>query len=163
MRVGSGDKTGTDGTTNILSGQHQDMNLWLVVAPSAPLTSIRGLIRLRNRSNWKRKPIPQRLKPDRFAITYGRPEGRPLQRIRIFPQPVKPDSAIDLYGTVENLLRFSSPSVSRRLRGTRLKLKACPSFSDYFRNQGFGHSYSRYILAMGRHQGQSWKLRSPQT
>src|ERR1700761_4949495 len=23
--------------------------------------------------------------------------------------------------------------------------------------------YSRYILAMGRHQGQSWKLRSPHT
>ena len=35
------------------------------------------------------KSLPQRLKPHRFAITYGRPEGRPLQGIRFFPQPVK--------------------------------------------------------------------------
>jgi hypothetical protein len=40
-------------------------------------------------SNRERKPFPQWLKPDRFAITYGRPEGRPLQGIRVFPQPLK--------------------------------------------------------------------------
>src|SRR5258708_34990130 len=36
------------------------------------------------RSNRERNPSPQRLKPNRFAITYGRPEGRPLRRIRFF-------------------------------------------------------------------------------
>jgi Bacterial regulatory helix-turn-helix protein, lysR family len=31
--------------------------------------------------NRERRPYPQRLKPDIVTITYGRPEGRPLQRI----------------------------------------------------------------------------------
>jgi hypothetical protein len=35
----------------------------------------------------EREPFPQRLKPDRFAITNGRPEGRPLQGSRFFRSP----------------------------------------------------------------------------
>jgi hypothetical protein len=35
------------------------------------------------------KPLPQRLlKPHSLQSSYGRPEGRPLQRIRVFPQPL---------------------------------------------------------------------------
>ena len=33
---------------------------------------------------------PQWLKPHSFQSNYGRAEARPLQRIRVFPQPVKP-------------------------------------------------------------------------
>src|SRR5271156_7245300 len=46
------------------------------------LSDIRWLecSRLRKRSNRERRPYPQRLKPDIITITYGRPEGRPLQR-----------------------------------------------------------------------------------
>src|SRR6267154_3995553 len=32
-------------------------------------------------SNSERRPYPQRLKPDIITITYGRPEGRPLQTL----------------------------------------------------------------------------------
>jgi len=42
---------------------------------------LQGLNSLRKTSNSERRPYPQRLKPDIITITYGRPEGRPLQRI----------------------------------------------------------------------------------
>ena len=40
------------------------------------------------RSNRERKPLPRRLKPYSLESNYGRPEGRPLQGICVFPQPV---------------------------------------------------------------------------
>src|SRR5882724_11618836 len=52
-------------------------------------------------SKGERSPYPQRLKPDIITITYGRPEGRPLQKNLVFPQPVKPSSIDFLYGTAE--------------------------------------------------------------
>jgi hypothetical protein len=48
---------------------------------------------------WK-ESSPQRLKPDIISITYGRPEGRPLQRIN-FSQPLKPRLLQDSYVRLE--------------------------------------------------------------
>jgi hypothetical protein len=60
-----------------------------------------------NHLHSKGKAVPQRLKPSSLQSGYGRPEGRPLQ----------------------HNTWFSSPWVSRRLMGTRLK--PCPDTRHY--------------------------------